>query len=513
MPNSIRRSGSTSLAEVTPHRQQRPRIYLVIGWIVLIAAMALLILLTRLIIVPQSHPGIPAEHDRASLSMTAEASLTPTDPPHGSAPAPNMLMLAPLVHIPDQAIASSPSPAPSSPRGLVDTQRNRTDLIRVLSLSDRATITTTTILSPTLEPLSVRVVRADQWVFAGEGHDLRGEPTLSGDKIDAILAYYGSPAMGSGSSWEKMSRQYGIDNAYALAFFVIESSAGTNPSWSGRKADGSTTHNVGNIVCSGYPRCYGRWRDYATWEEGIADWYRLIAEEYINARNVATLEQIVPIYAPAFENDVPRYIAGVLRLVAWFHGVPANQWPPMPPSQLRSAAQNSTPAGGTPIAEPPPLPGAIRMPDLIGMHIEDAYRVLAEQGIMVGVVDKQGREHIPHLFDQVAPDTVVSSLPYVDNWVIPGAPVVLGVRAPEAAAHTEPPTQPDPATPSPIESAMPIATPTATNEPIALPLPIELAVPLTPIVAPLPMATPEPVAPVEDGMGSVPAEEPTVETP
>ncbi len=138
-------------------------------------------------------------------------------------------------------------------------------------------------------------------------------------------AQYDSPALGTGPVWEQLSRQYGIDTAYALSFFITESTAATDPHWSGRKPDGSTTHNIGNIVCAGYPRCYGRWRDYATWEEGIADWYRLIAEEYINARGTVMVEQIVPIYAPAFENDVPRSIAGVMRRVAAWQGIPPNQ--------------------------------------------------------------------------------------------------------------------------------------------------------------------------------------------
>jgi hypothetical protein len=91
------------------------------------------------------------------------------------------------------------------------------------------------------------------------------------------------------------------------------------PDGRGRKPDGSTTHNIGNIICAGYPTCYGRFRDYASWEAGIEDWYRLIAVEYVEWRGVHTVEEIVPIYAPVVENDVPAYINAVNRLVAEWH--------------------------------------------------------------------------------------------------------------------------------------------------------------------------------------------------
>jgi hypothetical protein len=100
----------------------------------------------------------------------------------------------------------------------------------------------------------------------------------------------------------------GIDPVYALAFFMHESNLGTNPEWSGIKPDGTTTHNVGNIICAEYSRCHGRFRDYPDWETGIHDWYRLIQDEYITGRGLETVEQIVPVYAPETENDVAQYI-------------------------------------------------------------------------------------------------------------------------------------------------------------------------------------------------------------
>jgi hypothetical protein len=159
-------------------------------------------------------------------------------------------------------------------------------------------------------------------VPAGE-HSVLGEPSITAAAIDTILARYGSPAAGTGQTWIKFGQQYGIDPAYAIAFFIHESSAGTNPGWAGIKPDGTTTHNVGNIICAGYATCYGRFRDYPSWDEGIADWYKLISTEYVNGRGAASIEQIIPIYAPSSDNnDVPRYINVVVSMVeSWRRGV------------------------------------------------------------------------------------------------------------------------------------------------------------------------------------------------
>nr|PZN27420.1 MAG: hypothetical protein DIU80_12075 [Chloroflexota bacterium] len=146
-------------------------------------------------------------------------------------------------------------------------------------------------------------------------NSLIGPPTITAEQIDAILAQYGSPAAGTGRVWVELGIRYNIDPAYALAFFIHESSAGTNPAWAGIKPDGTTTHNVGNIICAGYPTCFNRFRDYPNWEAGIEDWYKLISVEYINGRGVHTVEQIIPIYAPSFENNVPAYINAVNNLV------------------------------------------------------------------------------------------------------------------------------------------------------------------------------------------------------
>lgn len=146
-------------------------------------------------------------------------------------------------------------------------------------------------------------------------YNLQGAPSLTAEQIDHILAAYGSPATGTGSLWVALGRRYGIDPVFAVAFFIHESGAGTSPGWAGLKSDGSTTHNIGNIICAGYATCDGRFRDYGSWEEGIGDWYKLIAVEYIQGRGTTTVDEIIPIYAPSFENDVQNYINTIKQLV------------------------------------------------------------------------------------------------------------------------------------------------------------------------------------------------------
>ncbi|MFV9504175.1 MAG: hypothetical protein AB4911_06380 [Oscillochloridaceae bacterium umkhey_bin13] len=146
-------------------------------------------------------------------------------------------------------------------------------------------------------------------------YNLRAAPSLSAEQIDRILASYGSPATGTGAIWHQLGIQYEIDPAFAVAFFIMESSAGTAKGWAGNKPDGTTTHNVGNIICAGYPTCFGRFRDYPSWEAGIKDWYRLIDVEYLKGRGHRTVADIIPVYAPAVENDVNGYVSVVQRLV------------------------------------------------------------------------------------------------------------------------------------------------------------------------------------------------------
>jgi hypothetical protein len=158
-------------------------------------------------------------------------------------------------------------------------------------------------------------------VTGTSGMSILGAPTVSPALIDAVLAKYHSPAAGKGQAIHDLGAQYGIDPAFLLAFFIHESSAGTNPRWAGIKPDGTTTHNIGNIVCTQGWRCHGRFRDYPSWEAGIEDWYKLITELYVGTWNRTTVEAIIPKYAPASDNNnEAAYINQVRTMVERWRG-------------------------------------------------------------------------------------------------------------------------------------------------------------------------------------------------
>jgi hypothetical protein len=143
-------------------------------------------------------------------------------------------------------------------------------------------------------------------------YELLGPPSVSVGTIEAVLKQYGSEAAGRGQALYDLGVRYGINPAYALAFFVHESACGT-------KGVARFTHSIGNIRWTpGYDN-YEGYRSYATWEQGIEDWYKLITDLYINGWGLRTVEDIVPVYAPYGDsNDPPSYIADVQSLVdAW----------------------------------------------------------------------------------------------------------------------------------------------------------------------------------------------------
>ena len=141
-----------------------------------------------------------------------------------------------------------------------------------------------------------------------------GHPSLSASFINRVLAVYHSPAVGLGQAMVGDSLDFHIDDVYALAFFWHESQFG-------RLGVATVTRSLGNIICTpDYPSCIGRFRSYASWQAGCLDWFRLIASVYV-PRGLTTVEQIVPVYAPASENNVSAYITAVLAAVkTWRSG-------------------------------------------------------------------------------------------------------------------------------------------------------------------------------------------------
>jgi Mannosyl-glycoprotein endo-beta-N-acetylglucosaminidase len=146
--------------------------------------------------------------------------------------------------------------------------------------------------------------------FSGPpAYSVVGPPTITATQINEVLAYYHSPAQNKGQALYDYGKDYDIDPAFALAFFMHESSFGT-------QGVAKTTHSLGNIrSTSGYAN-YDGYRSYKTWEEGFEDWYRLIAQQYVDKWGLSTVEQIIPVYAPSEDNnDEVSYIHSIEHAV------------------------------------------------------------------------------------------------------------------------------------------------------------------------------------------------------
>lgn len=142
-----------------------------------------------------------------------------------------------------------------------------------------------------------------------------GAPSLSPAFLNQVLVLAHSPAQGTGQALYDLSKQYQIDDTYALAFFKAESQYGTT-------GIARITRSLGNIRCAGYTRCINGYRAYITYQQGYQDWYQLIRKLYVNTWHLVTINQIIPVYAPASDGNDPRaYIALVKRMVAqWRKG-------------------------------------------------------------------------------------------------------------------------------------------------------------------------------------------------
>jgi hypothetical protein len=149
---------------------------------------------------------------------------------------------------------------------------------------------------------------------ASGDYSVTGPPSLSVEQIERVLAKYGSPAQGHGRTLYDLGVRYGIDPAYALAFFVHESGCGT-------KGVARFTMSIGNIRWSQGYENYEGYRKYNSWAESMEDWYKLITDLYIGQWGLRTVDQIVPVYAPAADrNNPPSYIASVKSMVDYWRG-------------------------------------------------------------------------------------------------------------------------------------------------------------------------------------------------
>ena len=167
---------------------------------------------------------------------------------------------------------------------------------------------------PVIDAKSDSAVTTPQLAAGSAPYDVIGPPSISVEQIERVLNKYGSPAAGQGRLLYDLGVRYGIDPAYALAFFVHESGCGT-------KGVARFTKSLGNIRWTEGFENYSGYRKYPTWEAGIEDWYKLITELYIGAWNLRTIDKIIPVYAPwGDNNNPPAYINSVKTMVDSWRG-------------------------------------------------------------------------------------------------------------------------------------------------------------------------------------------------
>ena len=158
---------------------------------------------------------------------------------------------------------------------------------------------------------------------AASTYSVLGTQTLSATFINQVLNAAGSPAQGKGQALYNLGVKYGINAAFALAFFGHESGFGT-------QGEANTTLSLGNLRCipdaacwntAGQPcqpnqSCYAA---FATWEAGFEAWYKLIRNLYVTSWGLTTIDQIIPKYAPPTDgNNDDAYIAALKKSI--------NQW-------------------------------------------------------------------------------------------------------------------------------------------------------------------------------------------
>jgi len=164
-------------------------------------------------------------------------------------------------------------------------------------------------------PLSLNLPGTHAQGSSASSSSVVGQPTLSAAFVNQVLAQAHSPAQGTGQVLYALSKQYGIDDAYALAFFQHESLFGTT-------GVARVTRSLGNIRCTPGYRCLYGFRAYSSWQAGYQDWYALIKNLYIDQWHRRTVSAIIPVYAPESDgNDVPAYITAVEQAVTmWRRG-------------------------------------------------------------------------------------------------------------------------------------------------------------------------------------------------
>jgi Ca2+-binding EF-hand superfamily protein len=153
---------------------------------------------------------------------------------------------------------------------------------------------------------------------SGDTGKLLGAMTAA--DIEAVLVQRGSvlAGQGYGDYVLKMEKQYGVPAAQFLAQAIMESSLGndgyTQPGFNiGNIRPGSSWD--GPIVDGGS----GKFRVYNSWEEGIEDYFSLLAGPIYAGKNLE--EQLYTYCPPSDGNDTAHYHDQIVKLIYQWTGI------------------------------------------------------------------------------------------------------------------------------------------------------------------------------------------------
>lgn len=179
-------------------------------------------------------------------------------------------------------------------------------------------------------------------------------PRITDDLFCDTLRRAASPAADAGPTLYATCVARGVDPAVALAFFCHESTYGT-------RGAARLTRNWGNLRRG--PRAYqvapvagssGAFAWYHSWVDGLADFCDLLRGPRYEGAGLATVAQVVPVYAPSTDGNAPaRYVSAVEALVAgWSKADPWASWGqahPLPPEQRGYAVPRAWQAAQPPL--------------------------------------------------------------------------------------------------------------------------------------------------------------------
>jgi Mannosyl-glycoprotein endo-beta-N-acetylglucosaminidase len=149
---------------------------------------------------------------------------------------------------------------------------------------------------------------------------LDGQPSISASSILTILQANNSPAATTefAQSLYDLGVKYGVNPAYALGFFMEESTYGT-------RGIAANTLSIGNIrfTQSSSPISYTNnqgFRQYNSWRDGAEDWFWVIRTYYLD-QGIRDIYDVTPIYAPVNDNNNPlAYARAVYQgVLQWTH--------------------------------------------------------------------------------------------------------------------------------------------------------------------------------------------------